>query len=257
MTNVQFFRGAIDSTGCITNAWNMLKLNYWLYFGATLIVVAVYYCVPCINIFILGPLSAGIYYTALKDMRGEPIEFSMMFKGFEKFGPLLVVGIIQAIPAIISQMFQFTFRISDIALHGMTTQSGENDPNIFLAGGFLTAVIVFSILIFIFSIVWAISFSFAVPIVMENEIGVGDALKLSFRAGWSNAGGIIVLSILLGLLCLLGFVAICIGILFVLPLVYVAWAFAYRQIFPAPDASQFHSLPPPPETYQGSFGQGM
>ena len=91
---------------------------------------------------------------------------------------------------------------------------------------------------------------------MDQDVDVITAIKLSARAGWSNIGGIIVLAILLWLLSLLGILALCIGILFILPILYAAWTFAYRQVFPdlGPDNRQY--TPPPPDAYAGSFGQG-
>ena len=38
------------------------------------------------------PAMAGMYYVMLRNMRGESVEFGMMFKGFEKFVPLMVIG---------------------------------------------------------------------------------------------------------------------------------------------------------------------
>jgi uncharacterized membrane protein len=85
-----------------------------------------------------------------------------------------------------------------------------------------------------------------------------EALKLSARAGWSNVGGIIVLAILGFLVALVGVLALCIGVLFVMPIIIVAWAFAYRQVFPDSGPSPAYRYEPPsPDAYQGSFGQGV
>lgn len=75
---------------------------------------------------------------------------------------------------------------------------------------------------------------------------------MSASAGWSNLGGIIVLFIFEFLICLLGLVALCLGILFVLPLVFAANAVAYRQVFPWIKGN-FNMSPPPPAAY-GDFG---
>ena len=54
-----------------------------------------------------------------------------------------------------------------------------------------------------------------------------------------------------------GVLAFCIGVLFVLPIIWVSWAFAYRQVFPDLSPTAYRNEPPPPDAYQGSFGQGM
>lgn len=90
MQNTQFYKSVIDAPGCVSNGWNLVKPNYWMYFGIGVLVILsslVLSCIPCLNILLVGPvgavLTAGVYFLVLRDMRGEPVEFSMMFKGFE------------------------------------------------------------------------------------------------------------------------------------------------------------------------------
>ena len=263
--NPQFYKGVIDASGCISNAWNLIKPNYGLYLGISLLALVAISCIPCVNVFIMGPVMGGVYYVALRAMRGEPVEFGMMFKGFEKFVPLMVVGLIQNIPAIIYQGVDISMRIAGNSLTAILNQGQRNgdidfyqapEPNIALAGGLLVVIIVVSIVMMIFWIVWSISFTFAIPIAMEHNVSPIEAIKLSARAAWGNVGGIIILAILGFLLSLVGVLALCIGVLFVIPVIWVAWAFAYRQVFPDLAPSVFRNEPPPPDAY-GSFGQGM
>ena len=262
MTNPQYIKGAIDASGCISNAWEMIKPNYWLFFGISLLTYVLIACIPCLNVILVGPVMGGVYFTAFRAMRGEPVDFGMMFKGFERFVPLMVVGLVQSVPGIIYQGFDISIRIGgsglDTIMQGRSGGSGDGG-DLAIAGGFLAVIIVVGLLLMIFSIVWAISFAFAIPILVENEdMGPIDALKLSARAAWSNVGGIIVLAILGFLLAFVGVLALCIGVFFVMPVLFVAWAFAYRQVFPdlgPPSAYRYE--PPSPEAYQGSFGQGL
>lgn len=264
MTNPtpQYYKSAIDATGCISNAWNLIKPNYGMFLGISVLTYILVACIPCLNVFLMGPVMGGFYYTALKAMRGEPIEFGMMFKGFERFVPLMVVGLIQMIPSIIYQVFDVSIRFSNVGvesiLAGSNSRSGELDPSIIFASGYFIVIMIVAVLLMIFSIIWAISFAFAIPIAMENEsLSPIEALKLSARASWGNVGGIIVLAILSFLIAIGGVLALCIGVLFVLPIIWVSWAFAYRQVFPALAPSPFRNEPPPPDAYQGSFGQGL
>ncbi len=263
--NPQFYKGVIDASGCISNAWNLIKPNYGLYLGISLLAWFAISCIPCANVFLLGPMMGGVYFVALRAMKGEPVEFGMMFKGFEKFVPLMVVGLIQSIPSIIYQGFDASVRIGGVSLDALTKGGRGGDPSFFqspgpdfaIASGVLVVIIVGAVVLMIFSIVWAITFAFAIPITMEQNIGPIDAIKLSGRAAWGNVGGIIVLAILSFLLALVGVLALCVGVFFVLPVIWVAWAFAYRQVFPDLNPSDFRREPPPPDAYQGSFGQGM
>ena len=55
---------------------------------------------------------------------------------------------------------------------------------------------------------------------------------------------------------LAGFIALCIGWLFILPLIYAANAFAYRQVFPDTKPN-FQNVPPPPTSYGNNYGFGQ
>jgi len=260
MTNPQYIKGAIDATGCISNAWELIKPNYWLFFGISLLTYVLIACIPCLNVVLMGPVMGGVYYTAFRAMRGEPIEFGMMFKGFERFVPLMVVGLVQSIPSIIYQGFDISIRVSNIGLESILRGRGgePGGGELAIAGGYLAVIIIVSLLLMIFAIVWGISFAFAIPIMVENEnMSPVEALKLSARAAWSNVGGIIVLAILCFLVAFVGVLALCIGVLFVLPVIWISWAFAYRQVFPdLGPSSAYRYEPPSPQSY-GNFGQGM
>lgn len=270
MTNIQYYKGAIDATGCISNGWNLVSTNYGLYLGicvvATLTMMFLS-CIPCLNILVIGlvnaPLIAGIYYVLLRDMRGEPIDFGMMFKGFEKFVPVMIVGFIQAVPTIIFTILQYALDLTRLATQILGQQGiGRGDfyqspdgTEIAIAGGLLAVYIVVIVAYFIIAIAWYITFAFALPLVVEHNIGAIEAIQLSAKAGWGNVGGLILLAILGGLIALAGIIALCIGIFFVIPIIYAAQAFAYRQVFPSINPPTTYNTPPPPGEYGGSFGQ--
>lgn len=264
MTDIQFRSGAIDAGACISNAWEQVKMNYGLYLGIVVLTLVLTGCIPCLNLFILGPVLGGVFYVALRDMRQEPVDFGMMFKGFEKFVPLMVIGLIQSVPAVIMQFLQLGFRFSELGLGriGSTSGSGDydffqsGDPSFALAGGMLVILMIVAVVIIIFSIVWWMVFFFAVPLAMEHDLGPMDAIKLSAQAAMNNIGGLIVLLIFTALIGLLGALMCIIGMFLVsMPIMYVANAFAYRQVFPMPDQNNTNFAPPPPSAY-GNFGGG-
>ena len=272
MTNTQYLKGAIDATGCISNAWELIKPNYWLFFAVSLVSALIFIAVsfipfagPILNAILAPPVMGGVYYFILRAMRNEPVDFGMMFKGFEKAGPLFLLGLITAIPALISTVVELMFRTTDVLLRAIlgnrgfqTDQFQSATPDIAIAGGVMVFVLIYVVVYLIFSIAWGITFALAVPIAIDQDVDAITAIKLSAKAGWSNVGGIIVLAILSWLMLLGGAVVCCIGLFFVLPIVEAAWAFAYRQVFPDLGPSPgYRYEPPSPDAYQGSFGQGM
>ena len=148
--------------------------------------------------------------------------------------------------------------LNDAGSRGNFFQGDGIDPRILFASGYFIVIMIVAVVLILFSMIWAISFAFAIPIAMENEaLSPVEALKLSARASWGNVGGIIVLAILSFLIALGGVFALCIGVLFVLPIIWVSWAFAYRQVFPDLSPTVIRNEPPPPDAYRGSFGQGL
>lgn len=262
MTNIEFYRSAIRPGDCIGGGWNVVTTRFGMYLGIGLLTLILIGCIPLVNLFLMGPVLGGFYYVVLRDMRGEPVDFGMMFKGFEKFVPLMVVGLIQSIPGIIFQIIQYTVDLARLAGLDRLSPVGRGDfyqasgPDVGILTGLSLVFILFVIGLSLFSIVWNLAFQFAVPLIIEHDLDVGEAIKLSISAALGNLGGMIVLIILECLVSILGVLAICVGFFVAVPVIYAANAFAYRQVFPLIERN-FNMSPPPPTAYGSSFGSGM
>lgn len=247
MSSPEFNSGAVSASDCIGGAWALVPARYWMYFGISLAVVVPIACLPILNWILFGPLMAGIYYVALRDMKGEPVEFAMMFKGFENFLPLMAIGILQNLPTILITLSNIVFQFF------LVTRGGVSE----LESGDFTAYQIFIVLLWCVNILWSLAFTFAIPLVLDRGLGVMEAATTSFRAVMANLGGIILLYISLFLILAAGALVFCIGALFVLPIVYVSFAFAYRSVFPDTEEKKGFDMPPPPEAYYGTFGEAM
>jgi hypothetical protein len=232
-----------------------------MYFGMALLAMVMMGCIPCVSLFLVGPVLGGIYYVVLLDMRGEAVDFGMLFKGFEKFVPLMVIGIIMSIPEIVGQGLRFTVDIGRLGLLG--GQNGNADfyqsgpPELFaISSALMMLIAVIAIVVVIIAAVWRLLLFFAIPLALEHDLSPFEAIKLSIKAATSNVGGLIVLFIFEFLLALAGVLALCIGVFFVIPVIYAANAVAYRQAFPWVQRN-FNTLPPPPGSYGSEFGRGM
>jgi len=259
MMNPTFYKSAISPGECIGNGWNLVTRQFWLYIGMGFVTVLLASCIPCLHYFLLGPMLGGFYFVVLRDMRSEPIDFGMLFKGFEKFVKLMAIGLIQAIPGIIGEGLRVVVNVADVFTSGRRGASRSTDFLLqsnglpALVGVTLIIVVaVIAVVSIIFALAWWITFFFAIPIAVETELGVGDAIKLGARAGWSNIGSLIILFILSVLIGAAGVLALCVGIFVAIPVIYAANAFAYRQVFPLL-GGQGEAFRPS----GGSFGQGM
>lgn len=259
--NILFNRGAISASQCISGGWDLIKENYWLFLGISLLAMVIGGCVPCVSLFLMGPIMVGVYHCLFARMRGETVELGMMFKGFEKFVPAMVIGLIQSIPGIIANVAQYGLQFSSSMLNKGGRRGGfdffapSDELAPFLAGGMLLVILIAVVVGVLFSFAWHITFIFALPLIADNEdLSIMDILKISFQAGWANPGGIIVLIILQALIALLGMLALCIGIFFVIPILQASNAVAFRYVFPEKTPQNPYNAPPSPDYYGGSFG---
>lgn len=254
--NIRFESGAIRPSECISEGWYLIKENYGIFLGISIVGLIIGGCIPCVSIFLAGPIAVGIYYCLLRQQRNELVEFGMMFKGFEVIVPAMVVGIIQAIPEIIGQGIRLTVNVSDVFINSRGGRSNflQSSGDTAIASGIVIIAIVVGIALILFGIVWRISFFFALPLLAEYpELGIADCIKLSFRAGWANWGMIFVLGLLQGLAAIVGVLALCIGILFVLPILQASNMVAYRMVFP-PREGNSPNLPPTPDYFGRNAG---
>jgi uncharacterized membrane protein len=177
--------------------------------------------------------------------RNQPVEFGNLFKGFELFVQGLVVTVLKMIPIIILMIPYYIFLVGMMAV----TMPREHDTSPEAARTFMASFfgfeIVFVLVIMVVSISIEIFFMLAYPLVADRKMSGLDAVKLSFRAGKANLGGILGLLLLNGVFAFVGVLCCIIGVYFYLPIGFAAQAVAYRRIFPD-TGSAFPSPPPPP-----------
>lgn len=66
MYQIEFQRSAISAGDCIGNAWELVKQNFGLFFGISVVGLILAGCIPCVSLFISGPIIAGVYFVYLR-----------------------------------------------------------------------------------------------------------------------------------------------------------------------------------------------
>lgn len=91
MENIEYRKGAIDATDCISEGWNFLKSNYLPFLGMV---------VRSDNHRCRRRLDSvcGRSYKCGRRRRGENVSFGMMFEGFSRIVPVTLVRLVSAIP---------------------------------------------------------------------------------------------------------------------------------------------------------------
>ncbi len=245
---IPFKRQAVEPVQCLKNGWELVKDQYWLFVGISAVGFIIGNAVP-LGI-LLGPMMCGQYLTFFKKRRGEPIEFGLLFKGFDFFGPSLVATLLHIVPilAIVIPAY-FIFYITMVV--SMVAQGNSNEPNPGVAFGIMGGFMLFWLVVMVVIIVISIGFTFSYPLIVDRKLQGMDAVKLSFKGAMANFWRLLGLSILSGLLTLAGALLCYVGMFLVFPIAYAAIASAYEQVYGLAAPGDINeNLPPPPPKFE-------
>ena len=247
--DIPFRRNAVEPVECIKGGWELIKNQYWLFVGMTLVAILVGSAVP---IVLIGPMMCGLNIAFFKVRRREPIEFGTLFKGFDFFGQSVIAALLHTVPIIAIVLPAYLlFYVSIFVSMAAAGAGGGDEPN---PGAFLGVMAVFGvfwIVVMILIIIITVGFTFAYPLIVDRKLAGFDAVKLSFRAAFANFWRLLGMMLLTGFLNLLGVMACYVGAFFVMPIGYAAIAKAYEQVFGLSDGTEMSSnLPPPPPVFE-------
>jgi len=237
----EFKRHAVQPVECLKRGWDLIKDQYWLFVGMSVVGLLIGNAVP-LGI-LMGPMMCGLYLALLKRQAGEPVEFATLFKGFDFFVDGMIAGILHAIPVIVIIAPLYVIYIAMIITMG-SRGGGDGDPA--AAMGFLAVMGICVPVMLILMIILSIGFAFAFPLIVDRRLSGLNAVKHSFKAGMANFWSLFGLLLLNGLVVLAGACACIVGMYFVLPITFAALAVAYTQVFGVAPRVSVNTPPPPP-----------
>ena len=188
-----------------TEGWRLYKRHPATFFFASLLGALV--CIPPAFLFFAAPLYAGLYYMALKSMRGEKPRIRDIFTGFHRYWGALFLW--------------WLFLIAFIVL--CTTAIG----------------------ILVTPLLWAISM-LAFPLLIDERKGVGSSFGTAFKAvfTWKNCARFWLYGLVVPLASFLGVLGFGFGLFITVPLAVCVQVIAYRDIFKPEEAFQQEVLEP-------------
>ena len=237
-----FKRHAVQPVECLRRGWDLIKDQYWLFVGMTLVGLLIGNAVPMG--ILMGPMMCGLYLALLKRQRGELVEFGTLFKGFDFFVDGMIAGLLHAIPVVIIIAPFYIFMFAAQIAMALSSQNGEAQPA--AAFGLLAVIGIGLPIMLILLIILSVVFVFAYPLVADRRLSGLNAVKVSVKAGLANFWSLFGLLLLNGLLSLAGAMVCGIGIYFVMPVTFAALAVAYLQVFGMASQQSPYSPPPPP-----------
>jgi hypothetical protein len=173
-------------------------------------------------------LYSGMYRAAIRQAQGQLIAVGDLFSGgdcFPRFLGLVVLGIIANI------VVRLVFAVPGMIIDGLAP-----------LGGLAASVISIIIYGFIF---------FAIPLIIDRNMGVFAAISASIEATKSHWWMFAIFVFALGLLSLAGAVGCGVGLLVTAPFLFTTTAIAYRDTFGLPGALDYALFaPPPPPDYR-------
>ena len=197
---IPFRRKAVEPVSCIKGGWELIRSQYWLFVGMTLVGVLIGSAVP---IVLMGPMMCGLNLAFFKTRRGEPIEFGTLFKGFDYFGQALIAALLHSIPIIVivvpAYILFYVFMFVSMA-----AASSSGDPNPAALFGVMAMFGLFWLVVVALIIIISIGFLFVYPLIVDRKLSAIDAIKLSFRAALANFWRLLGMVILTSLMTSVG-----------------------------------------------------
>jgi len=234
---------AVQPVECIKAGWQLIRSQYWLFVGLTIVGVLIGSVVPFG--ILMGPMMCGIYLTLFKTRRGEAVEFSDLFKGFDFLSDSLIATLLHLIPILV--IFVPSYILFYIGLIFMVPRNGEADPTAMLT--FFGLFAIFWIVMMVILIIVSVGFTFAYPLIVDRKLSGLNAVKLSIKAGMANFWQLLGMLLLNGLLSILGVLLCYVGVFLILPVSFAAIATAYEQVFGLASGEVGPNLPPPPPLF--------
>lgn len=242
---IPFKRNAVEPLECIKAGFELIKSQYWLFMGITVVGIIIGSIVP-LGI-LMGPMMCGIYLALLKTRRGQPIEFGTLFKGFDYFGDSLIATMLHLIPMVVILVPAYFVFLAFYVGFVVAMSQGGGQPNPAALLGFFALVIVFWLVVFVLMILLSVVFTFAYPLIVDRRLSGLDAVKLSVRAALANFWRLLGMLLLTGLLNVVGAMFCYVGAFFVIPIGFAAIAAAYEQVFGLGEVRP--NVPPPPPSF--------
>jgi hypothetical protein len=241
MDRHEFSTGAIRPFEVFQEAWDLIKDEYWLIFAITIVGMLI---AGASMYILIGPMFCGIYLALLRKVDGNRADFNDLWKGFEFFGASIPVVLAVVVPMIIWMCVLFFTIYVPIIAAAMAGRGGEG----IVIGSFF-AVIVLDIVVAVLMTVVHSLLIFAFPLIVDRRLSGVEAIRVSAKAAMKNLGGIAGMIGVSFLCVLVGYLAFCVGVYFVMPLLMAAYTVAYRRVFPKLEDRQFE--PPPISAYGG------
>jgi hypothetical protein len=204
---------------CIYIFWGAVGINWGISFAQNMLVAVmtaviheqaffqgINFLLAIVSMVIQVWLGIGMALGLLKIARGEPVSFDVLFSGGRYLVTAILASIVVAL--LVGAVVVIPAFVLGVAFYVLRDQGSAGVIAIVL-GGALIAVLV----IYLAARVGQFYY-----LVIDRNAGVIDSIRLSWQLTEGRAGTIILVYLLQFLLALAGVIALCVGLIFTLPL---------------------------------------
>jgi uncharacterized membrane protein len=215
--------------------FDLFKRNPWIWILNVIIffvILMLLGLIPIVSLVsnLLGPVFIGGFMLGCRAMdEGNELEVSHVFAGFQKnTGKLVGLGALNLLLTILLVVITFAvmFGVAGMDMTSLETGAAANDPQ--MGMGLLLTILVMTLLF----IPLIMLFWFApVILVLHDEVGIIDAMKLSFRGCLKNILPFLLYGILGFVLSIIATIPLGLGWLVLMPVVIAANYASYKDIY--------------------------
>ncbi|PYS87066.1 MAG: hypothetical protein DMF62_13725, partial [Acidobacteria bacterium] len=221
-----FNASAIKPVECLKEAWQLIKDDYWLLFAISLVGALV----AGVTVYVLlGAMVCGIMGCYLKKIDGGVVKVEDLWAGMKYLVPSIPIALLFIVPIVVYFVTMFITMYSPLITIAVMGE-GNVDSSL-LIGTFAVAVLIDIIVAVAMTVVHSLII-FAFPLLIDRKLNAVDAIKLSARASLQNIGGIAGMIVLQFGMVILGWLAFCVGLYLMIPILTATNLVAYRKVFP-------------------------
>ena len=227
--------------GWITEGWRLFAgaPGVWIvilliYLGIN-VVLSLIPLIGGLAYLLLSPvLTGGILYGADRQARGETLEISDLFRGFQdqgRMGPLVILGLISLAGYMLMGLILMVFVGGGIATGIVLDDPGQGITPEMIEGLFGVG---FMVLILVELTLWAVimmAMLYAIPLVMLGRQDAWPAVQDSIAACWINMLPLLVFGLMGLVLAMIATIPFGLGFLILWPVMICAVYASYREVF--------------------------
>lgn len=237
MDDAHASRTPLSPTAAISAAWRAFTANPWLSIGVMLLLILIL-CVgeviPFVNVVFMLFVSPAIYaggaWFFLRGMRGEKPTLETAFESFQRWPAVTGAVLLMAAVSFLLMIPLLGVMIATFGVAAFTeTSHGHYDQ--LSTKLFAIPVLVTMALTYPFLIWWSARSFMVVFTVMEaDRPGPVEAIKRAFAVSKGSVWRLLGLYLLCIPVILLGCLALCVGIVPAMVVMYYAFAYAYDHL---------------------------